>query len=117
MIDEDPEETSKIRLWAGKSGLDLSAEQYQSELDFDIPWHITVDVDVLDPSAVPGTGTPLPGGLTINELEELLQRVCLGRKIIGVDIVELIGDNHELSALAAADILLREMDIAARSDI
>lgn len=117
MIDEDPEETSKIRLWAGKSGLDLSAEQYQSELDFDIPWHITVDVDVLDPSVVPGTGTPLPGGLTINELEELLQRVCLGRKIIGVDIVELIGDNHELSALAAADILLREMDIAARSDI
>jgi len=51
--------------------------------------YITFDVDGLDPSIMPSTGTPEPGGLGWYEVLSLIKQVAKERKIVGADIVEL----------------------------
>ena len=50
---------------------------------------ITFDIDGLDPSVLPGTGTPEPGGLDWYEAVDLLASVAKRKRIVGFDIVEL----------------------------
>ena len=58
--------------------------------------YITIDVDSLDPSIIPSTGTPEPNGLKYKELLELLKLIFKNKNVIGLDIVELspIKDLH-----------------------
>lgn len=52
--------------------------------------YISVDVDGLDPSLCPNTGTPVPGGLSFNQACTLLQVISQsGRRVIGFDLVEV----------------------------
>lgn len=51
--------------------------------------YITVDLDAFDPSILPSTGTPEPGGLLWYETVELLKGVIQQKKVVGFDIVEL----------------------------
>ncbi|MCK9611801.1 MAG: agmatinase [Bacteroidales bacterium] len=51
--------------------------------------YITIDLDVFDPSIMPSTGTPEPGGLYWNEVLKLLRRVNKKSNITGFDVVEL----------------------------
>lgn len=51
--------------------------------------YITIDLDVFDPSVMPSTGTPEPGGLVWHQVMSLLKSVALSRNIVGFDIVEL----------------------------
>lgn len=51
--------------------------------------YITFDVDVLDTSIMPATGTPEPGGLLWYECLKFLRGVAQSRKIVGFDVVEL----------------------------
>ena len=51
--------------------------------------YITIDLDVFDPSIMPSTGTPEPGGLLWNETLDLLKMVFSNSNVIGCDIVEL----------------------------
>jgi agmatinase len=89
-----PEELEVIRrhelrpLWAHelrRSGdwIQQALEQLTSRV------YVSVDVDGLDPSIMPGTGTPVPGGLGWYELLELLKAVGEQREIVGCDLVEL----------------------------
>jgi agmatinase len=57
--------------------------------DFPEQLYITVDVDGFDASLMPATGTPEPGGLLWWPMIQLLRRVAAGRRIVGLDIVEL----------------------------
>ena len=50
---------------------------------------ISFDVDVLDPAFMPGTGTPVPGGLTMREAQPIMRRLCAENDIAGIDIVEV----------------------------
>jgi agmatinase len=50
---------------------------------------ITFDVDGLDPSQMPATGTPVAGGLFWHQAMQILDRVVKGRTIVGADVVEL----------------------------
>ena len=50
--------------------------------------YITFDVDGLDPSIMPATGTPVPDGLGFNESLQLIKSLIGGRKVIGFDVVE-----------------------------
>ena len=52
------------------------------------PVYFTIDLDCLDPSAFPGTGTPEAGGITFKELIEAIFKVC-ETKVVGADINEL----------------------------
>lgn len=73
------------------------------------PIYITVDLDVLDPSIMSGTGTPEPGGVTFKELLNALLHLkeC---NIVGLDIVEL-SPQYDASGVstAVACKLVREM--------
>ena len=51
--------------------------------------YLTVDLDVLDPSEMPSTGTPEPGGMRYTYLREVLRAVISKRKVVGMDFVEL----------------------------
>jgi len=65
--------------------------------------YVTVDIDGLDPSIAPGSGTPEPGGLTWQQATALLRRVCTERRVVAADIVEVrpIPPNHVTEFLAA----------------
>jgi agmatinase len=60
--------------------------------------YITFDLDALDPSIMPSTGTPEPGGLLWYETLEFLKRVFDERRVVGFDIVELCPNAHERSS-------------------
>jgi len=51
--------------------------------------YITLDVDGLDPSIMPATGTPEPGGILWNELLNLVRAVAKKKNIVGFDVMEL----------------------------
>ena len=51
--------------------------------------YITIDLDAFDPSIMPSTGTPEPGGLLWIETLDLLKKVFLNSNVVGFDIVEL----------------------------
>jgi agmatinase len=73
------------------------------------PLYITLDVDVLDPSLMMGTGTPEAGGLTYKELLSALLSMQ-GLNIVGADIVELAPDyDHSGVSTATTCTLIREM--------
>lgn len=80
--------------------------------DFPKDIYITFDVDGLDPSLMPSTGTPDPGGLTWYEAKRLLDLVVPGRQVLGFDVVELAplsglnGPNFTAAKLAR-DIMAR----------
>ncbi len=57
--------------------------------DFPENIYITIDVDCLDPSLMPATGTPEPGGLTWYQMTEALGGICGRRRVVGFDVVEL----------------------------
>jgi len=52
--------------------------------------YLTIDVDCFDPSIVPATGTPEPGGLDWYQVDALLEQVAKQREIVGFDVVELL---------------------------
>lgn len=51
--------------------------------------YLTIDVDGLDPSLIPATGTPEPGGLSWYETLALLRRLAERRRVVGMDVSEL----------------------------
>lgn len=51
--------------------------------------YITIDLDVFDPSVLPSTGTPEPGGLTYYQVLYFLRSVFQNRNVVGFDVVEL----------------------------
>ena len=59
---------------------------------------ITFDLDAFDPSILPSTGTPEPGGLFWYETLEFLRKVFLERNVVGFDIVELCPNKEEKSS-------------------
>lgn len=70
--------------------------------------YVTFDVDVCDPSWIPDTGTPEPGGLSYYQVRDILREVCLKKNVVALDCVELIG-THEPSAFAIARLLYKSM--------
>ncbi len=75
----------------------------------DKPIYITVDLDVLDPSIFPGTGTPEPGGVLFHELLEAFY-LLKNKNIIGCDVVELSPDYDSSNiSSAAAGKVIREL--------
>jgi len=52
--------------------------------------YVTIDIDGLDPSIAPGTGTPEPGGVNWYHIQKLLAALAKKRKIVAADIVEVL---------------------------
>jgi agmatinase len=70
------------------------------------PLYVTIDIDVLDPSVAPGTGSPEPDGLSVAELLGALRRLG-GVRVVGFDLVEVspLWDASGRTAITAAAIV------------
>ena len=77
------------------------------------PVYLTVDLDVLDPSVFPGTGTPEPGGVSFDALRHAVTDACRRLNIVAADVNEL-SPHYDPSGIstAAACKIVREMLIA-----
>ena len=82
----------------------------------DAPWFITIDVDGFDPSVTPGTGYPVPGGLTFAHGAALIRSIAERGLLAGIDVTEIYPDNdvRGLTALATLRFLVHAMGFAAR---
>ncbi len=70
--------------------------------------YVTIDLDAFDPSLVPATGTPEPGGLLWHQVEHLLHRLCRKRNVVAFDVVELLPTpGHWASEFFAAKLVYR----------
>ncbi len=77
------------------------------------PVYLTLDLDVLDPSVLSGTGTPEPGGVSFLELLRALRKTLRLNNIVGCDMVELSPHYDASGASTAVALkLLREMLLA-----
>ena len=78
-----------------------------------LPVYFTVDLDVLDPSVFPGTGTPEPGGVTFDELRRAVTAVCREANVVACDVNEL-SPHYDASgaSTAVACKIVREMLLA-----
>lgn len=84
----------------------------------DRPVYLTFDIDCLDPSYAPGTGTPVCGGLTTHQAMAIL-RGLQGINIIGMDIVEVapVYDISEITSLAAAHLAMEMLYLYANRSV
>jgi agmatinase len=69
--------------------------------------YITIDLDVFDPSLMPSTGTPEPGGLGWYPVLKLLKEVCQQKNIIGFDVTELCPNVYKASNFLAAKLIYK----------
>jgi len=78
----------------------------------DMPVYISIDIDVLDPSHAPGTGTPESGGLTSREMIQMLRGIS-DLNIVGADVVEVSPsyDWAQLTGLAASTLIYELISI------
>lgn len=70
------------------------------------PTYLSFDIDCLDPAFAPGTGTPVPGGLTTYETQRILRALDV-EELVGADIVEVCppADSSQITSLAAVDTM------------
>jgi agmatinase len=105
------------RLWSVETVEDLGAEEVSRrirEAIGDRPVYVSFDVDGIDPAFAPGTGTPVPGGLTSREGIRLLQGLA-GVRLVGMDVVEVCParDVSDVTSTLAAHLLYEGLALAA----
>jgi len=80
------------------------------------PLYLSIDIDVLDPSHAPGTGTPEIAGMTTREMVNVLRGLA-GVNLLSADVVEVSPayDHAELTSLAAATIIYELTNLFVRN--
>ncbi len=74
------------------------------------PVYLSIDLDALDPSLMPGVGTPEPGGLTYYQTLTLIETLAKRGPIIGLDLVELAPiPGNRVSEFTAARLLYKAL--------
>ena len=81
-------------------------EEVKGIIGTNTPAYLSFDIDGLDPSVAPGTGTPEPAGLTASQGLEII-RGCSGLNLVGCDLVEVCPpyDTTGNTALLAANLV------------
>ena len=100
---------------AAKSGYQVEIYEKNEKLGKKV--YITIDLDILDPSIFPGTGTPEPGGITYRELETVFKAIkAADIELVGADMVELSPhyDTANVSTIVACKVL-RELALLVAS--
>jgi agmatinase len=68
--------------------------------------YVTIDLDGFDPSILPATGTPEPGGLGYYDVINLLRKLIVEKKLVGFDVVELCPlENNKASDFLASKLI------------
>jgi agmatinase len=103
--------------WVQQNGVDAVVAEARKVIGDD-PVYVTFDIDCLDPSCAPGTGTPVCGGLTTYQAMAIL-RGMRGINIVGADVVEVAPayDVGEITALAGSHMAIEMLCLfASRPD-
>lgn len=93
----------------------VTRNSYEIDLPNDFPKavYVSFDVDGLDPSILPATGTPVPGGLGYYQALSLVEHSLRGRRMVGCDVVELAPrPGSEVSDFTAASVTYALMGLA-----
>lgn len=79
--------------------------------------YLTIDIDGLDPSIVPTTGTPEPGGLGWYETLELIRKIAEKKRIVGMDLVEYsYFENYDSPAFLCAKLVYKSLAYIFRNE-
>ena len=70
-------------------GMKRTMQQALAGLDDNVHLHVSFDVDMLDPSIAPGTGTRVPGGLNYREAQLVMEMIADTGRMASLDIVEV----------------------------
>ena len=70
---------------------------------------LNLDIDCIDSREIHGTGTPMPLGLKLEALNELLFRIILSKNVIGFSLVELAPNEKDLNSEMIAAMLCYNM--------
>jgi agmatinase len=97
----------------GERGVRAVADELRVAIG-DRPLYLSFDVDAVDPAFAPGTGTPVPGGLSSREALQLVRRLASAR-LVGMDLVEVSPplDHADVTAHLAAHLLFEGLAVAA----
>ena len=102
------ENDDRIRSWMAKDirknrALELEITDFISEIQG--PVWLSIDIDALDPSIVPATGTPVPGGLYYWFVNDVIENLFSGNaNVVGADVSEIAPDDHGVTQFTAASI-------------
>ncbi len=99
--------------WVHENGIDAVIKEAKKHLG-DRPVYLTFDIDCLDPSYAPGTGTPVCGGLTTHQAISIIHGLA-GINLVGMDLVEVAPayDVGEITALAGATLAMEMINLYA----
>lgn len=91
-----------------KIGIEECVKRIKEQVK-DAPCIVTFDVDFLDPTVAPGTGTPVAGGFSSYEAYEIIRQSLPGLDVKGFDIVEVTEDYDpaEITGLFAAHLVIQ----------
>lgn len=79
--------------------------------------YLTIDIDGLDPSIMPTTGTPEPGGLGWYETLKLIRRLAKKRRVVGMDLVEYsFVENQDSPAFLCAKLIYKSLSYIFKDD-
>jgi agmatinase len=79
-------------------------DEVVDKLDYHV--YVTIDLDGFDPSIMPATGTPEPGGLSYYDVINLMRKLIVKKKLVGFDVVELCpNENNRASDFLATKLI------------
>jgi arginase len=70
-------------------------------------FHLSFDMDSVDPDEAPGVGTPVPGGLTYREAHLAMEMICDSNKMLSIEIVEVnpVLDQANRTAILGVELI------------
>jgi agmatinase len=93
-----------MRVVQANAAFSAPLESLVDSLPEDEPVYISIDVDAIDPRQAPGTGHPVPGGLSGELVEKMAGFIASRRRVVGLDVMEvnpLLDHQDATSALSA----------------
>ncbi len=94
---------------------EIKLNRYEARLNphENLPYHLSLDIDVIDPTIVPGTGTPVIGGISVEELKKLLDIIIRKYNVVSFDFVELnpLIDTSKITTKIGCDIIVSVLDM------
>jgi agmatinase len=82
-----------VQIVSASHAIQIGAEKIAASIPKAERYYVTIDIDVMDPSLAPGTGTPVPGGFTYYQVRELLAAIAVNGRVLGFDLTEVSPPN------------------------
>ena len=82
-----------VQIVSASNAIRMGAEKVAASIPNAEGYYVTIDIDVMDPSLAPGTGTAVPGGFTYYQLRELLAAIAVRSRVVGFDLTEVSPPN------------------------